>query len=314
MAVAAGTGCKTLRRAERADQENEAPRPGPIVTPMPGGSGASNPIVIPEGVPSAPIATPPPVQVKVGVILSPGGMKTFAQLGVLREMARARIPVHAIVGMEWGAVMAGAFASSAQINDAEWKAFKLKENELPAAGFLTRKLDPAGVSALRGFLDSAFGSATVEKSKVRFACPATKATEKGYQLGRGRIQDVVAKCLPYPPLYRENEGWFASPFAVEDSAAWLRSQGANVILLVNVLGPGGILPGVSANDSTAENVLWNEIRREMLRAKAPIVNHVITVNTQAHSISDFDGRRSLMDAGQKSATEVLNKMVSQYGF
>lgn len=210
--------------------------------------------------------------------------------------------------------MAGAYAGSGQINDAEWKAFKLKESELPAAGFLSRKPDPAGVSSLREFFNSAFGSSTAEKTKIPFSCPAAKATEKGYQLGRGKVQDLVAKCLPYPPLYRENDGWFASPFAIEDSAAWLRSQGANVILLVNVLGPGGILPGVSASDASPENVLWNEIRREMTRAKAPVVNHVITVNTQGHSISDYGARRNLMDAGQRAATDTLNKMVSQYGF
>ena len=274
----------------------------------------SAPVVIPEAVPSAPIATPPPVKVKVGVILSAGGMKTFAHLGVLREMARARIPVHAIVGMEWGAVIAGAYAGSGQINDAEWKAYKLKKTELPSKGLLTQKLDAEGVSALRGFFDSAFGSTTTEKARIPFACPAAKGIERGYQLGRGRIQDVVAKCLPYPPLYRDNGGWLASPFAVEESAAWLRSQGANVILLINVLGSGSLLPGVSATDPLPENVLWNEIRRELTRAKAPIVNHVINVNTNGHPITDFDSRRALMDAGQKAATETLNKMVSQYGF
>ena len=74
------------------------------------------------------------------------------------------------------------------------------------------------------------------------------------------------------------------------------------------------MPSKSADDILPENLLWAEIRREMYRAKAPGVNHVIHVNTGGHPVTDYDGRRQLMDAGQKAATDVCNKMVSQYGF
>jgi len=106
----------------------------------------------------------------------------------------------------------------------------------------------------------------------------------------------------------------AAPFAIEDAAAWLRSQGANVIVLVNVMGQGEILPAGLAGEQPIENLLWGEIRRGMLRAKAPSVNWIINVNTTGHPITDHEGRRLLMDAGSKAATDVVNKMASQYGF
>lgn len=242
-------------------------------------------------------------------------MKAFAHLGVLREMNRARIPVHAIVGLEWGAVMAGAFATQGQINDAEWKAFKLRESELPAAGLLSRNVDAAPVSRLMPFLESAFGSTAIDRAKVDFACPAVnKGAATVSWLNKGSFKDTVAKCAPYSPLYQDMGGWFASPFSVDDAAAWLRSRGANVILLVNVLGQGEYLPSKSASDLSPENLIWGEIRRELYRARPPEVNHVIHVNTSGKPVTDFNGRRELMDAGQKAATETLNKMVSQYGF
>jgi NTE family protein len=98
--------------------QNETPSAQPQPTPVPMASPPPPSAPIPSATP-----LPPRVLPKIGVILGPGGMKTFAHLGVLREMNRARIPVHAIVGLEWGAVMAGAFATQGQINDAEWKAF-----------------------------------------------------------------------------------------------------------------------------------------------------------------------------------------------
>jgi hypothetical protein len=106
----------------------------------------------------------------------------------------------------------------------------------------------------------------------------------------------------------------ASPFSVDEAANWLRSKGCNVIILVNALGHGEMFPSRLASDHAIDGILWSEIRREMLRAKAPLVNHVINVNTTGHPLTDFAGRRALMDAGQKSATDPVNKIVSQYGF
>ncbi len=230
-------------------------------------------------------------------------------------MNRARIPVHAIVGLEWGAVMAGAFATQGQINDAEWKAFKLRESEMPASGLLSRDISAAPISKLMPFLDSAFGSTAITALKVDFACPAvSKGAATVSWLNKGSLKDSVAKCVPYSPLYQDNAGWIASPFSVDDAAAWLRSRGANVILLVNVLGQGDYLPSKNAADLSPENLIWSEIRRELYRARPPEVNHVIHVNTTGKPVTDFNGRRELMDAGQKAATDVLNKMVSQYGF
>lgn len=240
-------------------------------------------------------------------------MKSFAALGVFREMNRARIPIHAIAGLEWGAVIGGLYASQGQINDAEWKAFKLREENLPEAGFLTRA-QSAPVSKLNSFMEAAFSGLTAEKSRIDFACAtSTKGSEKVGWLNRGSMKSAVERCLPYPPMFQIDSA-MASPFSVEDSANWLRSRGANVILLIDVLGQGEILPGKNLSETSPENILWGEIRREMYRAKAPTVNHVIHVNTSGHPVTDFNGRRSLMDAGAKAATDVCNKMVSQYGF
>ena len=289
------------------------PTPYPGATPAPGTLATPSPSVM-VPVPNA-TPLPPRVLPKVGVILGPGGMKAYAHLGVLREMNRARIPVQSIVGLEWGAVIGAAYAAQGQINDAEWKAFKLRESELPESGFLSNKVAEASVSKLDSFLDAAFAGLTVEKARVEFACPSSfKGGAVASWFGKGSVKQVIQRCVPYAPLFQDNGGYLASPFSVEEAANYLRSRGANVILLVNVLGEGEYLPSKSAADNSPDNLLWSEIRRELYRAKAPLVNHVINVNTSGHPVTDFAGRRELMDAGQKAATDVLNKMVSQSGF
>jgi NTE family protein len=251
---------------------------------------------------------------KVGVILGPGGMKAFAHIGVLREMARARIPVHAMVGMEWGAVIGGLYSMQGQANDAEWKSFKLRDSDLPGEGLLSGRLKPISITHLNEFLETAFANASVEKSKVEFACPAywMKLDRLGW-MAKGLFKDAMRVCVPYPPFYVDNGGVFAAPFSVDEAAAWLRSRGANVIVLVNVLAQGESFPASMVGDQPVENLLWSEIRREMVRAR-PSVNYVISVNTTGHPITDFSGRRALMESGAKAATDIVNKMVSEYGF
>ena len=67
---------------------------------------------------------------KVGIILGPGGVRSFAHTGVIRELLNAQIPIDSVVGMEWGALVGGMFANKGQIHDTEWKLYKLQKKEL----------------------------------------------------------------------------------------------------------------------------------------------------------------------------------------
>lgn len=252
----------------------------------------------------------------MGVILSGGGMKSFAHLGALREFHRARIPIHAVAGLEWGAIMGGLYSVLGQVNDAEWKAFKLKQSDLPTGGgFLSAKISPQSISSLQGFLDTAFASTPIEKGKIDFGCPSySNRNDHVSWLVKGTYKEAMTRCVPYPPFYVDNAGAFASPFSVEDAASWLRSRGANVIILVNVLAGGEIFPAKLYNDEYVESLLWNEIRREALRTREPAINWVINVNTTGFPITDFDDRRQIMDAGSRAAADVVNKIAAQYGF
>lgn len=297
-----------------------APSVGSSVGTSAGGSETS-PVTATTPVPTSPtpelpkqnviIPSPRPLP-RVGLILGPGGLKAYAHLGVLREFARARIPIHAMVGLEWGAVIGGLYAQQAQINDAEWKAFRLREDELPDSGFLTSRASSNEIGALDGFLNNAFAAQIVERARIAFACPSAQLhREKVFWFARGSMRDVVAKCAAYPPLYHANSGYLASPMNVEDAAKWLRSQGATVVVLVDVLAGGS---AVVVKGDLAEQVLWSEIQRRLAAAKTPIVDVTIGVNTGEASLRDFNARRGLIEVGQKAAVEPVNKMVSTYGF
>lgn len=52
-----------------------------------------------------------PIPVRVGVVLSAGGLRGAAHVGVLRELVRQGVPIHSIVGVSAGAIVAAYYAA-----------------------------------------------------------------------------------------------------------------------------------------------------------------------------------------------------------
>jgi NTE family protein len=64
----------------------------------------------------APAAPPRP---KIGLVLSGGGVRGLAHIGVLRVLQELHVPVDVVVGTSMGAVVGGAFASGRSIDELE---------------------------------------------------------------------------------------------------------------------------------------------------------------------------------------------------
>ena len=70
-------------------------------------------------------ATPPVSQAgaaprpKIGLVLSGGGARGIAHVGVLRELERLRVPVDIVVGTSFGAIVGGAYAGGADVGELE---------------------------------------------------------------------------------------------------------------------------------------------------------------------------------------------------
>ncbi|WP_426101691.1 patatin-like phospholipase family protein [Massilia sp. TSP1-1-2] len=60
-----------------------------------------------------------PVRPRVALVLSGGGARGFAHIGVLRALREQRIPVDMVVGTSMGSVVGGAYAAGASIADLE---------------------------------------------------------------------------------------------------------------------------------------------------------------------------------------------------
>lgn len=295
------SSCQTTPRKTPLDK---------VLTPPPSG----------QQVPAQQQAQPEPSELqpgetaKIGLILGPGGLKTLAHIGVLREFEKAGIRVHAVAGLEWGALVAAAYSMKGKANDAEWQVFKLKKNDLPDKGILSSELSPDNIKSLAPFLNGVFANKTIESSDLPFACPSV-LLENGRIAwwDKGTYTQALSKCLPFPPMYEANGNWLAAAFRVEEAAQKLREKGANVIVFVNVLARGQILKGRKVKSDNAIQALWWEGVHQLENSKRA-VDWIVGVHTRNYDILDFDARQSLVLFGQEFGAVAAKKIADTHGF
>ncbi|MBP7485212.1 MAG: patatin-like phospholipase family protein, partial [Aquabacterium sp.] len=67
---------------------------------------------------------------KIGLVLSGGGARGLAHVGVLKVLERERIPVDVIAGTSMGAIVGGLYASGLSAQDVEAEVLKLDWNNV----------------------------------------------------------------------------------------------------------------------------------------------------------------------------------------
>ena len=93
--------------------------------------------------PAVDAQVPPPNHPRVCLVLSGGGARGVAHVGVLKVLEDLRVPVHCIVGTSMGAIIGGAYAYGMtpaelerQIRETQWDSV-LMDQPLRGAGSVT---------------------------------------------------------------------------------------------------------------------------------------------------------------------------------
>jgi len=251
---------------------------------------------------------------KVALILGPGSFKTYAHLGVIKELKKANVPIDAVVGVEWGALVGALFASHGQVHEAEWKLYKLERVDLLSTGFFSRKRELKTMKIMEPFLNENLGDHDVAQSTIPFFCPSLSLSRGVGALQKtGVASRVVENCMASPPLLAPQNDAISDLFGLDETIRTLRAGGYNVIILVNVLGEGNLFDKIDLNDDYATAVLWDQTRREVWRAKS-LVTDVIDVPTQGLGLTDFESRKVLVTAGEAAGEKAARGLLAKYGF
>lgn len=314
-------GCQSLRTREDI-RKSTTPAPGRpsmtqprppenVGTPPPIESDEEEEIV--EAAPPPPPAPVIPAMPKIGLILGAGGAKTYAHIGFLHELQRAKVPVHAIGGVEFAAPMAALYANKELVNDVEWQMFKLKDEEVVKKSLLGNVEKNSEVMVLKDFLKVAFNRARAEDFRIPFACPSYNLKKNQvYLMNRGGLDQLMYMCMAYPPFFKPYQQNVAGVRDITALANYLRQKGANFIVFVNVLqAPGGAKP-YTLDPNATDNVLWSEIAGTYSKS-LPGVDTVVSLDTGGYGIMDFDKRREIMSKGAETAARQLKGLTRKWG-
>lgn len=216
----------------------------------------------------------PPDRPRIALVLSGGGARGIAHIGVLEVLEELRVPVDLITGTSMGAIIGGLYASGLPadsirmlVTRADWEAILADSPPRPALDFPHRarqhrysveievRLSRAGLTLPRGLISGQeFGLllrratlpvATVEefaRLPIPFAAVATDiATIEPVVLDRGDLVDAIRASMAIPvavaPVERDGRLLVDGGLADDLPVDLAREMGADVVIAVDVTPP-----------------------------------------------------------------------------
>lgn len=270
-----------------SNEDDEIPAPEIIETPTP---------------PSAP-------NLKIGLILGPGALHAFGHIGVVQEMAKAKLPIHSVVGFEMGALIAAIYTNKGLPYEVEWQMMKLKESDLVQKGLLSQEIKSGDISSLREFMKLALSTASAENAKINFACPAfNMAKQQPFFMNKGAFVDLLPYCISFPPLYKAYQQNVAAVFDYKATADYMRARGANYLVYVDVIGRN---PRLTASQ-TESQILWSFTAREQAKNEK-YFDQIVRVPLQDFDLMDYNKRREMLSKGSQAAQSAVATIMKKWG-
>ena len=269
----------------------------------------------------------------IGLVLGGGGAKAFAEIGVLRALAEARIPVDVIGGTSMGAVI-GALAAlgrdAREIHEVLQVALRLK----PFSGVTLPLVSLLSGKRLEQMMRLLFADLRIEDLWRRYfcvSCNLTLGSVNAAESGLLRQWVMASTAVPgiMPPVIDRDELYVDGALLNNVPADLMSTLNPGPVIAVNVSSVTELKAGVPDDtDLSGWSVLVNSIgmRRESQRAPSlgrllvramlmASANHAATMRNYATlylapplagiDVSDWHALDTLVETGYQHATKAL---------
>lgn len=279
---------------------------------------------------------------KIGVVLSGGGAKGLAHIGVLKVLEEAGVEVSYIGGTSMGAIVGGLYAAgySAKELDSIFssldtdallqdftprgsKNFFEKRNDeiyaltLPFKGF--RLGFPAAFSkglynytTVNRLTDHVRHVRDFDKLPIPFVCIATDIeTGEEVVLRKGVLPDAILASGAFPSLYYPVEidgrllidGGITNNYPIEE----IQKMGADIIIGVDV--QDGLKDRDEIRGATGILIQINNYQMiKKMEEKRKVTDIYIKPDISGYTVISFDEGRAIIDEGEKSARMLLEAL------
>jgi NTE family protein len=251
---------------------------------------------------------------KLGLILSGGGALSYAHIGLIHELEKQKVPIQAIAGMEWGALVAASYAVEGKANATEWKLLKLPAKSFISKSFFSSSKGGASLDDFKSFLNTVFKDNLFSDTEIPFACPFTDLSKGNNSLRRsGKIRYAVRSCWGSEPHFKIGSAG-ANSLDISGISRFLKSKGAELIVMIDVESPNPWLSKKQRQDNPSL-ALYEISRRSAYELyRKPFVDEVIQIKLPGYQINSYESLRSIIRTGQVKSKNAVKTLVKKYAF
>lgn len=216
----------------------------------------------------------------VGLVLSGGGARAYAHIGVIRALRESGTPIDFLGGASMGAIIAAGVASGWPDDEIVRRIRHAFVDSSPLADIAFPMIAMTHGKLVRDRLHDNFGDALIEDLWLPFFCVSSNLTTGAYHLHeRGMVRKALraSSSLPgvMPPQVQNGEvlvdGAVTNNLPVDIMRRWHRGA----VVGVDVAGEGTIRPG----DIESPPSVWRWIASGDWRRGPPIVSLLIRTAT-----------------------------------
>ncbi len=270
-----------------------------------------------------PVAPPPQAEApeflqkespKLGLILGGGGALAYGHIGLLQELEDNKIPIHSMVGIEWGALVGGAYALEGKAHSVEWKLLKLPGDAFANKSFFSSGDSAPKVTQFKSFLNGVFAKANTGDLEIPFACPYSNLAKGVSGISRsGLLKNIVKACWVSEPHFKIDLV-ASNSSAVLAAADRLRSQGAELIVYIDVLSRNNPLSSKDRYKHRGSTIQWLNLKSSLSDLKGRGVDEVIALPLGDYRINSYKSLRSIIRTGQLKSKSPVKDIVKKYAY
>lgn len=251
---------------------------------------------------------------KVVLALGGGGARGFANIGVLKALKNANIPIDLIIGSSMGAMVGASYSLGMSIQQLEDEAVRFSWRDIT-------DLTIPHLAALKGekleqTINRLTGGKTFEDCMIPMAVTATNI-QTGDELiyTSGNLQKIVLASCSWPGFFPpvEVDGKLLADGGIRNSVPvkWAKKLGGTFVIAVKL--------GFSPQKIDATNIFQLMIQsvqimgEELDKYQSLPANAVIEPNLKDFNQLDFHEGAAIMKSGEEAAGKILKKIKRALG-
>lgn len=253
-----------------------------------------------------------PFRPKISLVLGPGLARTFAHIGILKELKAANIPLHSVVGMGWASIVAAEYVDQKSVHGLEWKVSRSEEiKKLSDKSFWSSAIKERNVSGAESLVVSLLTDYKARsKKRGEFTCPLLSKRKKSLVFSDKR---GLKNCISVPPLFNPGKNYAPYLFDAIAIKQGALKMGAEKVIYIDVLNKGGKFFSAETDSITgAVYWYWNFVS-QMTDAGHIAFDKVVEVELDS-GLLDFNTSLKSVRKGQRAGRNLVDFLQREYQF